>query len=145
MICKLLIERGAALNHVSKAGLTALMAAAKAKNYETAMLLIENGCNVKKVDNHNSNALHFAVPGPNDLLELLIFSGINPNQTDKSGFTPLMIACHKSNCGNALTLANYGGDFYAGNESAWQLATDEVQSHLQRYGHFDFPTPPFML
>jgi ankyrin repeat protein len=112
---RMLLDRGADVNTVSKQGHTALLLAAMSDGSAPILrLLIAKGANVKAVDNNKFNGLLNA-SFANDLESVHIFldAGLDVNSKDISGNTPLMNAAGRGNLAMAKLLLAKGADVKA--------------------------------
>ncbi|MEM4367330.1 MAG: ankyrin repeat domain-containing protein [Candidatus Anstonellales archaeon] len=87
-----LLGRGVSVDATDERGMTALMYAAMAKNYEGAKMLIERGADVNATS-EGRNALFFAAEaGDIDIVRLLAEKGADPFVKDFNGQTPKKVA-----------------------------------------------------
>ena len=94
-ITRLLLRRGACVNVSDSEGDSALILAAARGHCQVVDLLLRAGCDVSHVNRWGRNALHEACSiwsGPSSTVELLARSGINIDDVDDMGNTPLMLA-----------------------------------------------------
>lgn len=86
-----LIKAGADVNAVNKNGNSALSLAIKKHHVEQVACLLENGADINIKTPKNENLLIYAlhVKAPKPIIELLINSGLNINQTDALGDSAL--------------------------------------------------------
>ena len=94
-VVKLLLDRGADINAVSKNGFSAtpLQGAAAFQKVELARLLIERGANVNCRGEEGGTPLHEAAGnGQIEFAKLLLDHGARINAKDNNGKTPLSIA-----------------------------------------------------
>jgi ankyrin repeat protein len=91
---KKFISEGFDINSKGSSGKTPLLSSSL--NYENLKVLIELGADINSIDDNGENALfliaHFDIPGVEQCIDLLIKSGINVNEKNKNGKTPLMEA-----------------------------------------------------
>ena len=98
--CNYLIEAGSDINSVDNKGVSVLENAVNS-NLFAARLLIEKGAKVKYEYRNPEGytlmhlAVHAAVQndGNEKIIKLLLMHGVKPDEVDKEGVTPLMIAC----------------------------------------------------
>jgi ankyrin repeat protein len=86
-------------------------------NIEIIRLLILNGANLEAIDSYENTVLHIAAQNNqnNDLVKLLLESGMDPNRINDDGYTALHIAVLHipplyGNFDVINTLVNYGAD-----------------------------------
>lgn len=113
-IVKLLLDNGININvrNDSKRS-TALHAAVKMNNIKILNLLLSRGANISKTDERRRSALHYAVTFlhvKEAIIETLVNYGIDINQVDKNGLTPLLTACEKNNERGLVCLIDLGAD-----------------------------------
>jgi ankyrin repeat protein len=91
---RLLLDRGADVNAVTKRGRTALMLAAASDNSAPIVrLLMARGADAKVMDATKGTALHQAVRGGDlDTIRMMLDAGLSVNDADFMGFTPLINA-----------------------------------------------------
>jgi len=88
---KILIKKGYNINSTNGQGQTALMN--MTRHIECVKLLIENGCDIKRIDYNGMTALSFAAKyGHKECLKLLIEKGCDVNCINYEKMTPLMFA-----------------------------------------------------
>lgn len=90
-------------------GMTPLMVAVKSGNLKMVQSLVSLKCSIDAVDNDGNNILHYAAASNKEILMLLI-KKIKPsslNSYNKSGYTPLHMAClgDEPECVKALLIA----------------------------------------
>ncbi|XP_060082111.1 putative ankyrin repeat protein RF_0381 [Ylistrum balloti] len=92
---RILINRGAAVKHPDKWGLTPLMYCMTLQYHNIAELLLQRDPSVVRCQDHKGRtALHFAIESGNvKLVELLISYGADANVQERFGLTPLMMLC----------------------------------------------------
>ncbi|XP_076081737.1 E3 ubiquitin-protein ligase MIB2-like isoform X2 [Mytilus galloprovincialis] len=89
-IVKLLLENGANLETLSEDSNTALLIAAAGKKEAIALYILQRGASVKVIGSQKRTVAHHASYfGMNELLRATLQKGINPNQQDVEGDTPL--------------------------------------------------------
>ena len=93
-ICKLLLDRGAAVNKADDNGGTALHCAASCGHLNICQLLIDRGATVDKATNYGDTPLHFAAEDNHtDVVTLLLQYGASPTRCNVWGETPLDKHC----------------------------------------------------
>ncbi len=102
-------KSGINIHKTNKAGKDAFMVAAESGNLSAVVALLEKGANINKTCVSGRNALHYCTH--NQLMtEYLIKLGVNCNQVDKNGETPLMFALRNGdrnlNCISMLLMAS---------------------------------------
>ena len=86
------IRGGTNINIANERGDTPLIAASALGNVQVVDILLQNGATLA-VNREGSSPLHFAVgSGDADLVRLLLEHGADPDQLDKQGWTPTLIA-----------------------------------------------------
>ena len=96
---RLLIDKGANVNAVSKSGRTPVrVAAAHSGNVEVVRLLLNKGADLTKPKEAGAEAL-VAAASANDAatIKLLLDRGVDANSRDSGGFTALMVAAERRN------------------------------------------------
>lgn len=91
----LLLRKGACLDVHDSEGDSALILAAARGHSSVVEVLLRAGCDVAHVNRWGRNALHEACSvwsGPSCTVELLALSGMNTDDVDDTGNTPLMLA-----------------------------------------------------
>ncbi|MBP5403979.1 MAG: ankyrin repeat domain-containing protein [Elusimicrobiaceae bacterium] len=101
-MAKLLIENGAQIAVVNKAGQSVLLNAINKRNPELVKVLLDNGAEVNKQDNKGTTALLSAVrdswyTSDTEIVKLLLDRGAGVNIADKEGNTPLSLAKKETN------------------------------------------------
>lgn len=99
---KLLCSRGADVNLCGPEDVSPLLMAAASASLECVELLLEKGADVNKASLGGTTALHAAALLPDeksadDVTELLIQAGADPNRKDGEGHVPLVLAAYKHN------------------------------------------------
>ena len=101
-IVKLLIDHGAKVDDADNSGNTALISStifsANGSDIEAIKLLLDNGADINKkgVNEHSALAagiLHYGLSSNFAVIKLLVERGADVNIRDKSGSTPLILAC----------------------------------------------------
>lgn len=91
---KLLIDKGANINHSNNFGYTPLFVASMFDNLKRIKLLIENGADISKKDNSGRTVLFAAfLSDDSEILQCLIENGANINEVDEDGISPLQYLC----------------------------------------------------
>ena len=92
----LLVRHGTDLNVIDKHGQNPLLLFAKRRDLKSCEYLLANGANIKISDPRGRNALHWSLSNTDansssnfDLEEVLIRSGVEVNQKDRRGLTPV--------------------------------------------------------
>ncbi len=103
----MLLEADCDIEHrESRDGCSAFLVAAKKGDPECIKLLIQHGCNMSVKDRKRQSALHLASINDTAFLidELLTSQGLNIEDRDSDGWTPLIHACWNGavNCVNLL-------------------------------------------
>jgi ankyrin repeat protein len=99
-----------------KAGsfINGLMLAAGENDLYLAQVLIQHGCNLNLLDHNNRNALFHAINSAfqdqSEMVNLLVNSGVNLNQVDADGLSPLTLAVLKGDKEIVRILLNSGAD-----------------------------------
>jgi ankyrin repeat protein len=98
-IGKLLVERGACLNAKSVSGITPIYLACVFANRELVKFLHDSGAATKETTNRGDTNLHHAVckADNEEIVEYLLEIGLNPEQPNYSGLTPLELVTQDSN------------------------------------------------
>jgi ankyrin repeat protein len=87
-LIRMIVENGASVNAVDEQGITALMNAAKGRNYPVAEYLISKNAKVNMKDFNGWTALHYSFQNM-QIVKLLISSGAIVNAQGNYGRTPL--------------------------------------------------------
>ncbi|CAC5385999.1 unnamed protein product [Mytilus coruscus] len=91
---KLLIDKGANINHSNKFGHTPLYVASMFDSLKRIKLLIENGADISKKDNSGRSVLFAAFLSENsEILKCLVENGANINDVDEDGISSLLLFC----------------------------------------------------
>ena len=99
-----------------KAGgfINGLMLAAAENDLYLAQVLIQHGCNLNFLDHNNRNALFHSINSAfqdqSEMVNLLVNSGVNLNQLDAEGLSPLTLAVLKGDKEIVRILLNSGAD-----------------------------------
>ena len=113
-IIEYLLSLGMTVNMTTKAGGTPLMCAClNGGRLDNIEILFKHGVDIKQLTvNDGWSALHFAARDSSpEIIEYLLSQGMTVNMTDKSGLTPLMCACFKSDgLNNNRMLFEHGTD-----------------------------------
>lgn len=105
---QVLLEAGADPNQSNAQGITALMAAVRAKNVEAARLLLAGGADARAVDEYGTSALHRSAQHCPALVGELLDAGADPNALNGHGATPVMNAARYQVEGLRTLLARGG-------------------------------------
>ena len=107
-----LIKAGAGLNKSGHNGSTALMYAAQRADPSCARSLLVAGADPTATNHEGWNALHWAVRYQNngEIVKSLVEAGINVNERDICGSTPLCYSVSNRHIVSAEALLNYGDD-----------------------------------
>jgi ankyrin repeat protein len=112
-IIDLLIRSGVKVNAETTEGTTALLYACKENQIANVSKLIENGADVKTVDDQRMNSLHYACSSLNvntEVIGLLISYGVDVNAKTREGKTALLYACKENQIANVKKLIENGAD-----------------------------------
>src|SRR4051794_2436049 len=84
---------------LSSSGNTDLVSSVKHDSFERVVLVIKSGAAVDSKDEESSTpCISWAIKlGKNNVAQLLLSTGADPNLTDKYGWSPLMIAISSRN------------------------------------------------
>ena len=107
-----IIDGGADVNAINRAGQTALMCAYGTENTVAISVLLNAGANPDIADVTGYTCLHVGVMSCSckETLQELIDHGVDVNATDTEGQTALMVACLKGNENAIVVLLNAGAD-----------------------------------
>jgi hypothetical protein len=93
LIVELLLDHGAAVNCSGSKGLTPLMHFARYRGtQETVQILLKRGASVKQLDGRGNTALHHAVSGDLESIQLLLAAGADITKRNNAKETPLDVA-----------------------------------------------------
>ncbi|XP_051939432.1 85/88 kDa calcium-independent phospholipase A2 isoform X1 [Hippocampus zosterae] len=96
-MCRMLLERGSAINYLSKTGESALHICTKKGRFEAAMVLLTHGANANLKGLDGNTALHLAMKMDHmELIKALIVFGANVEIHNDLGETPGLIAARTS-------------------------------------------------
>ncbi|XP_057700147.1 85/88 kDa calcium-independent phospholipase A2 isoform X2 [Corythoichthys intestinalis] len=96
-MCRMLLERGSAINYLSKTGESALHICTKKGRFEAAMVLLTHGANANLKGQDGNTALHFAMKMDHmELIKALIVFGADVEIHNDLGETPGLIAARTS-------------------------------------------------
>ncbi|XP_077462429.1 85/88 kDa calcium-independent phospholipase A2 isoform X2 [Stigmatopora argus] len=96
-MCRMLLERGSAINYLSKTGESALHICTKKDRFEAAMVLLTHGANANLKGQDGNTALHFAMKLDHmELIKALIVFGADVEIHNDLGETPGLIAARTS-------------------------------------------------
>ena len=117
-----LIQMGANVDIESYAGETPLSMAINERQLKIMKLLMDNGVNPDTIGDLADLRSHelidmwleiydiTKIKDMNDIMDKLIYLGVNVNAIDENGYTPLMIAVRESNVRNVILLLQLGVD-----------------------------------
>ncbi|XP_040003185.1 85/88 kDa calcium-independent phospholipase A2 isoform X2 [Xiphias gladius] len=96
-MCRILLERGCAVNYLSKTGESALHILTKRGRFEAAMVLLTHGANANLKGQDGNTALHLAMKMDHiELIKALIVFGADVEIHNDLGETPGLIAARTS-------------------------------------------------
>ncbi|XP_044043157.1 85/88 kDa calcium-independent phospholipase A2 isoform X3 [Siniperca chuatsi] len=96
-MCRMLLERGCAVNYLSKTGESALHILTKKGRFEAAMVLLTHGANANLKGQDGNTALHLAMKMDHiELIKALIVFGADVEIHNDLGETPGLIAARTS-------------------------------------------------
>jgi ankyrin repeat protein len=99
-VCRLLIERGAAINCLDREGNPPIAQAASAGRFDVIKLLIEKGASVDIVDQVGNTPVQWAaLSGSIESIKILVEHGAKIAVQNKGGYTPLHQAALKGHLG----------------------------------------------
>lgn len=134
-ICKLLIDRGAQINHENKNGHNATKYASSKNHKDVLQVLLEHGGNVNAQDHIGETPVHRVASMENvECLRLLLEHATMPvlvNLQSKQGNTPLHLACEAVDAACALLLIDHGASADILNK-AEQSPLDICKPHLRK-------------
>ncbi len=109
---RLLVEHGAAVNVLTKGGITPLLVASAAHaNVATVRYLLDKGADLHAVSAEGEDALtRAAFAGDPDMLQLLLARGSDAKRSDKAGFTALLNATTYADSERISMLLRAGSD-----------------------------------
>ncbi|KAI1490258.1 hypothetical protein F5X96DRAFT_637228, partial [Biscogniauxia mediterranea] len=107
-IAKLLVEKGAKMNHTDNSNYTPLYLALEREKDQVAKVLLEAGAGVKRASITGSTPLHIASTG--EIAKLLLEKGAEINHTDNYNCTPLYLALRREKDQVAKVLLEAGAD-----------------------------------
>ena len=108
-VAEALLENGAGHSLKSRWGRTALSEAVHAKQGHIVQELLKHNCRLL-LDDPAGEMCDFASQGDIDNLNLLLNNGVDPNQGDYDGRTPLHLACAEGNNRVAELLVSFKAD-----------------------------------
>jgi len=116
-----LVKEGVDVNAVELHSVTPLMFAAENADSSIVHLLLESGATVTNRDANGNNALNYAALGNPENIDLLVAAGVDANNANKDGFTPLLKAVKyheklKRNYVDVLTLLYLGANVLCTNK-----------------------------
>ncbi len=132
-----LVSNGANINYIDIDGYSPIYDAIISNNVKIFKLFLKIGANVKIYDKNKfpSNLLHFAVftNADAEIMKILVDNGVNINQKDFDGLTPLHCAIHDNNIKAITTLVNLGANINILTDKGLNLLgyAIEVQSGTQ--------------
>jgi len=110
-IARLLLEHDAEIDRRGLFGMSPLMHAVDAQNWEIAEMLMEKGADVNMTNKRGWNVLSMAAMDGNlEMVQNILDYGGNINAQTAEGWTPLMAACYVGNMEIAQTLIARGAD-----------------------------------
>ncbi|CAI7581673.1 unnamed protein product [Penicillium glandicola] len=112
-VVRLLIEKGANLEHMNERKYTPLQVACQYGSVEVARCLIESGADLHTQDRGGRSLLHLASSNEVNITKLLVEKGLDVNAKDETGETPLHMACWKGRVDTAAFLLDQGADIEA--------------------------------
>ncbi|XP_061536518.1 85/88 kDa calcium-independent phospholipase A2 isoform X1 [Phycodurus eques] len=96
-MCRMLLERGSAINYLSETGESALHICTKKGRFEAAMVLLTHGANANLKGQDGNTALHLAMKMDHmELIKALIVFGADVEIHNDLGETPGLIAARTS-------------------------------------------------
>ncbi|KAM9818922.1 85/88 kDa calcium-independent phospholipase A2 isoform 3-T5 [Syngnathus typhle] len=96
-MCRMLLERGGAINYLSKTGESALHICTKRGRFEAAMVLLTHGANANLKGQDGNTALHLAMKMDHmELIKALMVFGADVEIHNDLGETPGLIAARTS-------------------------------------------------
>ncbi|TKS92388.1 Protein TANC2 [Collichthys lucidus] len=96
VVCRLLLDQGAAVEQGNRKGVTPLFSAVRRDHWQVVELLLNHGVEVNMVDQQGRTALMTAASeGHMTTGQLLLDHGASLDQTDREGLTALSWACLK--------------------------------------------------
>ncbi|KFM77642.1 Serine/threonine-protein phosphatase 6 regulatory ankyrin repeat subunit A, partial [Stegodyphus mimosarum] len=137
------------IDHSKATGVTAMIAVLQKGSYHSSnmaiennpsidlcMLLIERGCNLKATDKKRRTALHLAVIAHQErLVRKLLLCGIDVDETDNYGLTPLYYACKNENMIIVDLLIAFGANL---RRYEWKIFLNSVKPELRREHPFSY-------
>lgn len=91
-VAELLIDRGANIELKDNHGMRPLHKASRNGQYDVALLLLKHGAEVDAPDIHQNTPLGWAIPGPANMVALLLEHGADPWKKDDLGESPMQKA-----------------------------------------------------
>ncbi|MFN7095614.1 MAG: ankyrin repeat domain-containing protein, partial [Burkholderiales bacterium] len=124
-------EQGLNINEKDNDGLTPFNYAIEKGNFNLADTLINLGAGWRTCDHQGNTCLHRAVDTYNPKIETikwLINRGLNINEKNQEGLTPLMLAFKRDDMNLARTLINLGADINEQNNSGESALLQAIKS-----------------
>ena len=118
-LLEMLLSKSSMLHPPDSAGKSLLHISAFGGSLGCLEYLENRGFDLRVLDKQKRTCLHHAAASPNErsraVLDYLIEKGLDPNQSDVDGWTPLLWAAKGGNITNVQTLLDAGADsFYQG-------------------------------
>lgn len=137
-IVQFLLSHGAKPNIRDARKRTPLMMLDDDATPELFQLLLSYGAKPNLVDKAGNNLLHhFAEFDRPEIMRMMTEYGLSINAANKEGTTALMIAAENRNADTVRVLLESGADvnrLNGQNESAWDLASSDIQPLLETFG-----------
>lgn len=138
-LVKLLVSKGANINHKKQGGHSSVQYAASKGYKDILVYLISKGADVNACDDRKDSPLHRAATlGRTPIVKILIDSGANVNAQNREGNTPLHLALEDEQCEAAFLLYDSGADPKILNR-AQQTAIDLCKPTVKRQIREKYP------
>lgn len=138
-LVKLLVSKGANVNHKKQGGHSSLQYAASKGFKDILEFLISKGADVNAIDERLDTALHRAATlGRTAIAKILIENGANVNGQNREGNTPLHLALEDEQSEIAFLLFDNGADPKILNR-AKQTAVDLCRPNIKRQMKEKYP------